>query len=147
MYSMVPHAEPFRFFKVLVQNTLPPWKIRTYFPSILPHEFPKNSQLTLSGLKNSWFLDSCVRVSADTRNNTCFCPYLLFPYLYHLYRRNRLDVHRLMSLNLMDRECNRLMPQQKIWRHLADGQYFIGHDDDITLLGFLCSYHIENEED
>ena len=29
-----------------------------YFSSILPHEFPKNSQLTLSGFKNSWFFVS-----------------------------------------------------------------------------------------
>ena len=31
---------------------------------------------------------------------------------YGQYRRNRLDVHRLMSVNLIDRECNRLMSQK-----------------------------------
>ena len=28
------------------------------------------------------------------------------------YRRNRFDVHRVMSVNLIDRECNRLMSQK-----------------------------------
>ena len=31
---------------------------------------------------------------------------------YGQYRRNRLDVHRLMSVNLIDRECNRSMSQK-----------------------------------
>ena len=94
-----------------------------------------------------FFLNHVLRNSGAEKNIPCFGNDKWPNGRIARYRRNRLDVHRLMSVNLIDRECNRLMSKKKIWRHLADGQYFNGYNDNIILLGFLWSYHIENEED